>query len=781
MEVDKLVESVRNLDEEIQKFRLHWETQKEWNTRKQFLLHNWKSHVDKDKLISLSCAWSNVRHLGNHYSCSVMQRLKELETGLILPSNVEESSNKETFLNNNQPKLADIKYDKLPEHFNIVRFVKSSNTADKEASSNSHPDITTPSNNNKESSGVTEKVRNDFASVNKSDLNELDELTCNPSKHKLPEKSLCDSLTKTLKKALKIPSTSTIEASSNQTFENGCDSHELTLKIEQLSSTLDAKGGVNCLNAVSLFFAAADRLSLNPKLLCGLAGEQHVRLFNEWRKKSGAKYKVVKFSWVCDVYLDGVFLAQGYGKTETLAKVMAVASALKLVTKPINVCTVVRKATNTMSAWQHSINKTTFSPPIVSLKNAPVIKVAKTPTDLDLLSRNTPPSQTLSNDENLQTSDKKTPAFKPFTKQYCPPTNSSSAIPKQKSTFSSEPKTAIVSNALRNDSKNRTSAVKSSKAETSAGNMKTSESDLASKSELNIPTIVNEYSQAIKEKSDFFGKPSKKISFRLKNMLRNFVVVVAASANDPTVMLRETADQNHFPVDFQFVDDGLLKTEPHFFCSINLNGFELATGEGASKTVAKSAASDAALRILIQHCPCLIKVKVPGNVDNLLERKNVLQNSSTHSALSSDQPLSAENIGNKMLRKMGWSGAGGLGKSEKGIVEPVSAEGKLVEGCYAGIGHSSDGSNAIQFRDAERVIRQYVNNGCNGDLSFSSELTSDERKKLHFIARKHGLKSKSYGKNENRRIVVFKNLSLQEIYQQLLTFGGEINGFVLPN
>ena len=46
--------------------------------------------------------------------------------------------------------------------------------------------------------------------------------------------------------------------------------------------------------------------------------------------------------------------------------------------------------------------------------------------------------------------------------------------------------------------------------------------------------------------------------------------------------------------------------------------------------------------------------------------------------------ISDDNIGNQMLRKMGWTGSGGIGKDGQGRAEPVMAlgtDGKFSLGC----------------------------------------------------------------------------------------------------
>lgn len=47
------------------------------------------------------------------------------------------------------------------------------------------------------------------------------------------------------------------------------------------------------------------------------------------------------------------------------------------------------------------------------------------------------------------------------------------------------------------------------------------------------------------------------------------------------------------------------------------------------------------------------------------------------------------------------------------------------------------------------------------------------------LAQNLHLKTKSYGKNENRRLVIFKGLSLPQILEKLLACGGETEKYLL--
>merc|ERR1712150_150666 len=73
-----------------------------------------------------------------------------------------------------------------------------------------------------------------------------------------------------------------------------------------------------------------------------------------------------------------------------------------------------------------------------------------------------------------------------------------------------------------------------------------------------------------------------------------------------------------------------------------------------------------------------------------------------------------------------------------------------------GVGNvmDEDGRCKVCAKDAEVLISNYAVSDYDSDLAFSSLLGNEERAVIHRVARKFGLKSKSYGKNENRYLVV---------------------------
>ena len=63
---------------------------------------------------------------------------------------------------------------------------------------------------------------------------------------------------------------------------------------------------------------------------------------------------------------------------------------------------------------------------------------------------------------------------------------------------------------------------------------------------------------------------------------------------------------------------------------------------------------------------------------------------------------------------------------------------------------------SVSRQEAETLITRYASSDFLEDLAFSSSLGKEERAVIHKTARKYGLKSQSFGKGENRFLVVMR-------------------------
>ena len=65
------------------------------------------------------------------------------------------------------------------------------------------------------------------------------------------------------------------------------------------------------------------------------------------------------------------------------------------------------------------------------------------------------------------------------------------------------------------------------------------------------------------------------------------------------------------------------------------------------------------------------------------------------------------------------------------------------------------------------------------DLVFTTGFDNDQRKEMHQVARRLGLKSKSFGKGEDRHLTISRKFNAITLVQELLRNGGETEKYVL--
>lgn len=245
--------------------------------------------------------------------------------------------------------------------------------------------------------------------------------------------------------------------------------------------------------------------------------------------------------------------------------------------------------------------------------------------------------------------------------------------------------------------------------------------------------------------------------------LDNLVIVVSKGSNNAFSTLQRSAALSK--IDFEKVfsqeDDGSLR------CRLLLAGVEMGSSVAESKKSAQALAAESALQLLVSQYPVIEECQSRREAirsDTSISRQELVGKTNEEAIT---KRIGNDNIGNQMLKRMGWSGDGvGLGRSgAEGISEPVAIG--FHQG-REGLGREvvRKEKQMISFRDAARVINQYIADGGSNEIFFSSELNSEERKMIHKLARRNGLKSKSYGKGDNRYLSVFRQRTVQEMLEE---------------
>ena len=269
--------------------------------------------------------------------------------------------------------------------------------------------------------------------------------------------------------------------------------------------------------------------------------------------------------------------------------------------------------------------------------------------------------------------------------------------------------------------------------------------------------------------------PGQKLVFDERSPVAHFVLLesfVAASKPNPVVILQNSANFNRVLLNF--------RTQPPQYeraatCTVELMDVEVATYvyfDGAHNA-AKRRAAEEALRVL-RGSNWTLLVKKHAESDDARLAKSQLVDSSA----SGDKRIPDSNIGNKLLRQMGWTGGGVGAKGNEGRADPVSVDAVVNRsglGLSATLGVTREFSNKIR-----EVLRQFVADVTQSvDIAFAPDFSKDERAFIHREARKFALKSHSYGKDDQRYLVLSRKRSPLQVLQHVFDAGGETGKYKL--
>ncbi|UJR33672.1 hypothetical protein I4U23_021104 [Adineta vaga] len=164
--------------------------------------------------------------------------------------------------------------------------------------------------------------------------------------------------------------------------------------------------------------------------------------------------------------------------------------------------------------------------------------------------------------------------------------------------------------------------------------------------------------------------------------------------------------------------------------------------------------------------------EIQGIKCRLIRRAQLYEQSSLATSMTTTNNTAPpkEDMGSKLLKKMGWIG-GGIGKDLQGIAEPIQIED--LQG-RKGLGSSSLFPNQMFIKNLRQLLEDFITNNDNDDeLQFANEFNSEERKTIHKEAMKLHLTSNSYGRDGERRIRITQKRNVDQLVDHLLTHGGE--------
>ncbi|XP_056625295.1 NF-kappa-B-repressing factor [Triplophysa dalaica] len=237
-------------------------------------------------------------------------------------------------------------------------------------------------------------------------------------------------------------------------------------------------------------------------------------------------------------------------------------------------------------------------------------------------------------------------------------------------------------------------------------------------------------------------------------------LVILENSDNAICIINDTAQFNKVLADYKFT----VLPDHNWRCEVYLDGQFVAAGIGPKKTVKHVAAEEALATLRRTQAVVKSNLRMEGHAD-AISRNQIIAHSGEE---STRQEIKEDNIGNQLLRKMGWTG-GGLGRDGEGIAVPIKVKEQFTR---EGLGMDMNRpGKQLYKRDIDEIIRNYACSDRQDDLRFSNELNNDERKQIHQISQRYGLRSKSYGQGRQRFLMVSRRVQKDQLIGQLLQDG----------
>ncbi|CAI9716137.1 NF-kappa-B-repressing factor-like [Octopus vulgaris] len=236
-------------------------------------------------------------------------------------------------------------------------------------------------------------------------------------------------------------------------------------------------------------------------------------------------------------------------------------------------------------------------------------------------------------------------------------------------------------------------------------------------------------------------------------------LIMSNTMVNATAILRRSAIFNKMPIEYVYrpAVNGTC-------CRILLNEESIMECVAESKFKAKTAVSKKALDWLQERC-WTIHIKQTADSDDVSLSRDELMNE-----IQKKQPqaIPSDNVGNQLLRKMGWVGGGIGAEGNKGIEDPITVD-QVIDrqglGCRSGVSAQFDSS-------IHDVLVNYVKSKNQNDLVFATNFSKQERAIMHKEARKLNLKSVSRGTGASRYLVISRKRNPCQLFNHIMESGG---------
>ncbi|XP_044887461.1 NF-kappa-B-repressing factor [Mauremys mutica] len=740
----------------LEQWRQYQESDWHWGLRRQFILRHLASYPGAaiDQLLSLSVLWTNHVFMGCRYGSQVMEKVFKMAEGIDIgempsfelvppakPPKRPYSPPCSPYANPEPPKKVLPRFRVRPR-FEPVHFVASSEKDERkeDPSDNQTQDSNKDANTNSTAQSVENYVDFVFNSFN---TQEADPQFSNSvgfgyaSSQTTATSVVLNSMDTIQSGAPQLSTSSSVLQSSSDTFPQSV----ITAKqyfIDKLSAAIwknlanpDANTGTDKINYTYLLTRSIQACKTNPEYI--YAPLKEIAPADLPKNK-----KLPTDGFACEVRCQNVYLTTGYAGSKNGSRDRATELAVKLLQKSVEVKVAQRKFKHTYREDLIVCESGTCPQEL-----PPALKQLD-----DFLAANKDFSSGQSGSDPLQGSSSSTKHWTNFVLTE----NASDAIGILNNSASFNKMSVEYKYDLMSNRSWRCRVYLQDHCLAEGyGSKKTSKHAAADealkilqKMQSNVAPIKTTQVQKVGCSSRSSGK---------KKDLKDLVIY--ENSENPVCTLNDTAQFNKMTVEYVFER----MTGMRWKCKVMLENEFIAEAVGVKKSV-KHEAAEEAVKILKKTQPTVVNNLKKGTVEDVISR-NEIRGRSAEEAFK--QKIKEDNIGNQILRKMGWTG-GGLGKDGEGIREPIAVKEQFKR---EGLGLDVERVNKIAKRDIEQIIRNYARSDSHVDLTFSTELTNDERKQIHQIAQKYGLKSKSHGQGHDRFLVVSRKRRKEDLLDQL--------------
>ncbi|XP_046668324.1 uncharacterized protein LOC124359544 isoform X3 [Homalodisca vitripennis] len=223
----------------------------------------------------------------------------------------------------------------------------------------------------------------------------------------------------------------------------------------------------------------------------------------------------------------------------------------------------------------------------------------------------------------------------------------------------------------------------------------------------------SDYQYSCPKHSELIKQPSYEYSEFSKFILYENCNSFGELQTCPIIILLQSAEKNGFKDSLRFCYPGDSRNSKHEkYCELRFDGKVLSSGTGKSKREAKMNAAIEGLNRLRKTC-FTIQEKNVFLSQNLTNIKDGEINTSY-------PPIPQDNIGSKMMQKMGWTG-NGLGKHQQGMQTPIQIMSAKPK--QQGFGHWNKMSAKEKFKC---FFKKYMTNETSSELIFDPDALSPD-------------------------------------------------------